>query len=80
MSDDLNLKERPSAGAKNGTEVFSPQNDLRPTNEFLTEVSGDAADYCVMRCTLPAAGLSHMSEDSMRRLRCGHPSRRPPLA
>jgi quercetin dioxygenase-like cupin family protein len=34
--------------------VFSPQKNLHPTNVFLTELSDNEEDYCVMHCTLPA--------------------------
>jgi quercetin dioxygenase-like cupin family protein len=34
-------------------QVFSPQQDLRPSNQYLTEVTHDEHDFCVMLCTLP---------------------------
>jgi quercetin dioxygenase-like cupin family protein len=34
-------------------EIFSPQQDLRPGNQYLTEVTDGDGDYCVMLCTLP---------------------------
>jgi quercetin dioxygenase-like cupin family protein len=66
MPHNLSLKDRPSAKAGNAGEVFSPQKDLRPTNEFLTEVTDDAADYCVMRCTLPAGAVVPMHSHADR--------------
>jgi quercetin dioxygenase-like cupin family protein len=37
----------------NSVEIFSPQQELRPGNRYLTEVTDGDADYCVMLCTLP---------------------------
>jgi quercetin dioxygenase-like cupin family protein len=37
----------------NTIEVFSPQEDVRPGNQYLTEVTEGDGDYCVMLCTLP---------------------------
>jgi quercetin dioxygenase-like cupin family protein len=54
MSDNLNLNDRCSTSATNAQEVFSPQKHLRPMNEYLSEVSDNEGDYCVIRCTLPA--------------------------
>lgn len=34
-------------------EMFLPQQDLRPGNRYLTEVTDGDGDYCVMLCTLP---------------------------
>jgi quercetin dioxygenase-like cupin family protein len=34
-------------------EIFSPQHDLRPSNRYLTEVTDDDGDYCVIMCDLP---------------------------
>src|SRR5262245_57230899 len=34
-------------------ELFSPQQDMRPSNRYLTEVTDGDGDYCVMLCTLP---------------------------
>lgn len=63
MSD--NRDERRSAIAASAQEVFSPQGHLRPLNEYLTEVSDDA-DYCVMRCTLPAGAIVPMHSHADR--------------
>jgi quercetin dioxygenase-like cupin family protein len=35
-------------------EVFSAQNDVRPGNQYLTEVTEGDGDYCVMLCTFPS--------------------------
>jgi quercetin dioxygenase-like cupin family protein len=34
-------------------EIFSPNQDLRPGNRYLTELTDGDDDYCVMLCTLP---------------------------
>jgi quercetin dioxygenase-like cupin family protein len=34
-------------------EIFSPQQDLRPGNRYLTELTNDDGDYCLILCTLP---------------------------
>jgi mannose-6-phosphate isomerase-like protein (cupin superfamily) len=34
-------------------ETFSPQQDVRPGNRYLTEMTDGDGDYCVMLCTLP---------------------------
>ena len=60
MSDNLNLNDRCSTSATNAQEVFSPQNHLRPMNEYLTEVSNHEGDYCVIRCNLPAGAVVPM--------------------
>ena len=33
--------------------VFSPQKDSHPVNLYLTELSDNEEDYCVIHCTLP---------------------------
>jgi quercetin dioxygenase-like cupin family protein len=33
--------------------IFSPQQDVRPGNRYLTEVTDADGDYCVIHCTLP---------------------------
>ena len=66
MSDNLNLNDRCSANAINAQEVFSPQNYLRPMNEYLTEVSNNEGDYCVLRCSLPAGAVVPMHSHSDR--------------
>lgn len=50
----LNASHLRSKSAANASEVFSPQKHRRPTNEYLTDLSGNAEDYCLIRCTLPA--------------------------
>jgi quercetin dioxygenase-like cupin family protein len=34
-------------------EIFSPQQNARPGNRYLTELTDGDGDYCVMQCTLP---------------------------
>jgi quercetin dioxygenase-like cupin family protein len=57
MSNNPDMNKRRSTNATDAKQVFSPQEDLRPTNEYLTEISGSEGDYCVMRCTLPAGAV-----------------------
>ena len=66
MSDNLNLNDRCSTSATNAQEVFSPQNHLRPMNEYLTEVSNNEGDYCVIRCSLPAGAVVPMHSHADR--------------
>jgi quercetin dioxygenase-like cupin family protein len=66
MSDNPNPTNRGSTGAPQANEVLSPQTDLRPTNEYLTEFSNDKEDYCVMRCTLPAGAVVPMHSHADR--------------
>jgi quercetin dioxygenase-like cupin family protein len=66
MSDNLNLTNRRSTNATNTGEVFSPQKHLRPLNEYLTEVSDNEGDYCLMRCTLPAGAIVPMHSHADR--------------
>jgi quercetin dioxygenase-like cupin family protein len=42
----------PNTGAET-FEVFSPQKDVRPGNQYLTEVTEGDGTYCVMQCTFP---------------------------
>ena len=57
---------RRSTAATDVGEVFSPQQRLRPINEYLTDVSGSDQDYCVMRCTLPAGAVVPMHSHADR--------------
>jgi quercetin dioxygenase-like cupin family protein len=41
-------------GRQSTSMVFSPQKNLHPINLYLTELSENAEEYCVMHCTLPA--------------------------
>jgi quercetin dioxygenase-like cupin family protein len=66
MSDNLNLNDRCSTSATNAQEVFAPQNHLRPTNEYLTEVFNNERDYCVIRCSLPAGAAVPMHSHADR--------------
>jgi hypothetical protein len=54
MSDNFNLSHGRSTSATPAREVFSPQTNLRPSNERLTEISDNEGDYRVLRATLPA--------------------------
>jgi quercetin dioxygenase-like cupin family protein len=62
----LNLNDGRSARAIGASEVFSPQENLHPVNEYLTDVSGHEEDYCVMRCTLPAGAVVPMHSHADR--------------
>ena len=66
MPDNPNLNNRRLMSATNAHEVFSPQEHLRPMNEYLTEVSDDAGDYCLIRCTLPAGAVVPMHSHADR--------------
>src|SRR5215831_11563762 len=65
MSYSPNPVDRPSRRAPETLEVYSPQEDVRPGNEFLTDVSDDE-EYCVMRCTLPAGAVVPMHSHADR--------------
>jgi quercetin dioxygenase-like cupin family protein len=47
-------------------EIFSPQQDLRPSNQYLTEVTDGDGDYCVMRCSLPRGAVVPMHSHADR--------------
>jgi quercetin dioxygenase-like cupin family protein len=66
MSDNRNLNNRRSTSATNAQEVFSPQKPSHPMNEYLTEVSDNAEDYCLIRCTLPAGAVVPMHSHADR--------------
>jgi quercetin dioxygenase-like cupin family protein len=66
MSDNLNLNDRPATSTTEAKEVFSPQKDLHPINEFLTEVSDNEGDYCIIRWTLPAGVVVPMHSHADR--------------
>jgi quercetin dioxygenase-like cupin family protein len=66
MSGNLNLSDRRSTSATEIVEVYSPQEDLRPGNEFLTDVSTGDEEYCVIRCTLPAGAVVPMHSHADR--------------
>lgn len=77
MSGKLNANSRRPTGAENVSQVFTPQKDLPPTNAYLTEISGDDGDYCVMQCTLPPGAIvplhSHADRETFYVL-SGNPS------
>src|SRR5262249_25760855 len=54
MSSRLDPHGRPPTSLPDATEVFSPQQHLHPTNVYLTAISENEEDYCVILCTLPA--------------------------
>ena len=66
MSDHFNLGHARSTRAPATREVFSPQSNLRPQSENLTEISDDEADYCVIRSTLPAGAVVPMHSHADR--------------
>jgi quercetin dioxygenase-like cupin family protein len=66
MPDNLNHDTRRAMSATNAMEVFSPQKQVRPMNERLTEFSDNEADFCVMRCTLPAGAVVPMHSHADR--------------
>jgi quercetin dioxygenase-like cupin family protein len=47
------FKPRGSKMRSDTHEIFSPQQDLRPGNQYLTGVTDGDGDYCVMLCTFP---------------------------
>jgi quercetin dioxygenase-like cupin family protein len=53
LDDRTNSSSRESKMRPDTHEIFSPQQGLRPANQYLTEVTDDDGDYCVMLCTLP---------------------------
>jgi quercetin dioxygenase-like cupin family protein len=55
MSDKQTYAGHRSPRQASGThQIFSPERNLRPSNQFLTELTDDDSDYSVMLCTLPA--------------------------
>jgi quercetin dioxygenase-like cupin family protein len=66
MSDSLDLSIRRSTNAADAQEVFSPQEHSPPMNEYLTDVSNNGGDYCVIRCVLPAGAVVPMHSHADR--------------
>ena len=66
MSENLNASILRSTSAANASEVFPPRGHLRPVNEYLTDLSGNAEDYCVMRCNVPAGVVVPMHSHADR--------------
>src|SRR5262249_5648956 len=62
MTSDLNASTRTS----DAREVFSPQMHLRPTNVYLTAISENEGDYCLLLCTLPAGAVAPMHSHAGR--------------
>ena|SRR5882724_10782258 len=54
MPDNRTISSSRESKTKSDTrEIFSPQQELRPANQYLTEVTDGDGDYCVILCTLP---------------------------
>jgi quercetin dioxygenase-like cupin family protein len=66
MSNNSNLNSSRLGRAAGSKEVFSPKGTLRPTNEYLTEVSDSEGDYCIIRCALPAGAVVPLHSHSDR--------------
>jgi quercetin dioxygenase-like cupin family protein len=66
MSSDLNPRSRPSADKADAKEIFSPHDQLRPANAYLTEMSENGEDYCLILCTLPAGVVVPMHSHADR--------------
>jgi quercetin dioxygenase-like cupin family protein len=64
MSGKLNSNSQRATA--NVSEVFHPQTNLSPTNQFLTDISDNEGDYCVMLCTLPAGTVVPMHSHADR--------------
>jgi uncharacterized cupin superfamily protein len=47
-------------------EIFSAQQDLRPGNRYLTDVTGGDHDYCLILCTLPPSVVAPMHSHADR--------------
>jgi quercetin dioxygenase-like cupin family protein len=71
--------DRTNSSSKTGSdthEIFSPQQDLRPRNRYLTDVTDRDGDYCVMLCTLPQGVVVPMHSHADREtfyVMSGHP-------
>jgi quercetin dioxygenase-like cupin family protein len=64
MSSDL--RNSPSAKMAGAREVFSPPENLPPANVWLTKISENDADYCVILCSLPAGAIVPMHSHADR--------------
>jgi hypothetical protein len=54
MPDDRTISSSRESKTRSDThKIFSPQQDLRPGNQYLTKMTDSDGDYCVMLCTLP---------------------------
>ncbi len=54
MPDDRTISRSFEPKTRSDThEIFSPRQDARPGNRYLTGVTDGDGDYCVMLCTLP---------------------------
>jgi quercetin dioxygenase-like cupin family protein len=67
MSEHRNVSSsRQPIGSSSTHDIFSPQQDLRPGNRYLTEVTDGDGDYCVMLGTLPPGVVVPMHSHSDR--------------
>lgn len=66
MSGNLNSDGRPLTRTSDSREVFSPQENLHPTNVFLTDISENREDFCLMQCTLPPGAIVPMHSHADR--------------
>jgi quercetin dioxygenase-like cupin family protein len=66
MSSNLDKQAYPSTRRADAPKVFSSQENLRPANVNLTEISENDADYCLILCTLPAGAFVPMHSHADR--------------
>jgi quercetin dioxygenase-like cupin family protein len=59
-------RSRVSQAKSDPHQVFSPQQNLRPGNRYLTEVTDGDGDYCVVLCALPAGAVVPMHSHADR--------------
>jgi quercetin dioxygenase-like cupin family protein len=48
--------------------VFSPEGSIRPTNVYLTEVTENGGDFCLILCTLPRGAVVPMHSHADREI------------
>jgi hypothetical protein len=71
LDDRTSSSSRLSKTRSDTHEIFSPQQDLRPRNQYLTEVTDGDGDYCVMLCSLPpGCGRANAQPCGSRDLLC----------
>jgi quercetin dioxygenase-like cupin family protein len=66
MSGKLDIHGNPPPNIANGEEIFSPDKDRRPTNVYLTKISENDADYCLILATLPPGTVVPMHSHADR--------------
>jgi quercetin dioxygenase-like cupin family protein len=67
MPDNLTYSNSRAPKTRSDTyDVFSAQKDVRPGNQYLTEVTEGDGDYCVMLCTLPSGVVIPMHSHADR--------------